>query len=135
MMRTSRSTYLQLLWPRLMEEVLRCLGGSAHHGCNETQSAAGAGRSREISLFGSRLETTVLNVDAAPTDSAARLDRLLWRQQERSQRILVLSSYSRSLTNFRLELLKSMVRAGHVVVAAGPEDDPEVKADLFQDRG
>jgi glycosyltransferase involved in cell wall biosynthesis len=58
------------------------------------------------------------------------LDRLLWRQQERSQRILVLSSYSRSLTNFRLELLKSMVRAGHVVVAAGPEDDPEVKADL-----
>jgi glycosyltransferase involved in cell wall biosynthesis len=58
------------------------------------------------------------------------LDRLLWRQQERSQRILVLSSYSRSLTNFRLELLKSMVRAGHVVVAAGPEDDPDVKADL-----
>ncbi|WP_063856021.1 MULTISPECIES: glycosyltransferase family 4 protein [Rhizobium] len=58
------------------------------------------------------------------------MDRLLWRQQERSQRILVLSSYSRSLTNFRLELLKSMVRAGHVVVAAGPEDDAEVKADL-----
>ncbi|WP_233426844.1 glycosyltransferase family 4 protein [Rhizobium mongolense] len=58
------------------------------------------------------------------------MDRLLWRQQERSQRILVLSSYSRSLTNFRLELLKSMVRAGHVVIAAGPEDDPDVKADL-----
>ncbi|TVZ72906.1 glycosyltransferase involved in cell wall biosynthesis [Rhizobium mongolense USDA 1844] len=71
----------------------------------------------------------MLNVDAAPTDCTP-LDRLLWRQQERSQRILVLSSYSRSLTNFRLELLKSMVRAGHVVVAAGPEDDPDVKSDL-----
>ncbi|WP_237358611.1 glycosyltransferase family 4 protein [Rhizobium etli] len=71
----------------------------------------------------------MLNVDAAPTDNIP-LDRLLWRQRERSQRILVLSSYSRSLTNFRLELLKSMVRAGHVVVAAGPEDDAEVKADL-----
>ncbi len=78
----------------------------------------------------SRLETIELNLYAAPTDSISRSDTLLSQRPGRSQRILVLSSYSRSLTNFRLELLKSMVRAGHTVVAAGPEDDPEVKADL-----
>ncbi|ULJ75098.1 glycosyltransferase family 4 protein [Rhizobium gallicum] len=72
----------------------------------------------------------MLNIDAAPTDSISRIDSLLSQQPERSRCILVLSSYSRSLTNFRLELLKSMVRAGHTVVAAGPEDDPEVRADL-----
>ncbi|OCP10119.1 MULTISPECIES: glycosyltransferase family 4 protein [unclassified Ensifer] len=42
------------------------------------------------------------------------------------QRIAVLSSYSRSLTNFRLELLRRLVEAGHSVVAVGPEQDEEV---------
>lgn len=48
----------------------------------------------------------------------------------RRQRIVVLSSYSPSLTNFRLELLKSMVGAGHLVTAVGPEDDARTKASL-----
>ena len=71
-----------------------------------------------------------MNLHATPTDSIPQSNPLLLQQPERPLRILVLSSYSRSLTNFRLELLKSLVRAGHAVVAAGPEDDPEVKADL-----
>lgn len=48
----------------------------------------------------------------------------------RRQRIVVLSSYSPSLTNFRLELLRSMVDAGHFVTAAGPEDDATIRARL-----
>ncbi|WP_246704699.1 glycosyltransferase family 4 protein [Rhizobium sp. P32RR-XVIII] len=71
-----------------------------------------------------------MNLHATPTDTMPKSNSLLLQQPKRGLRILVLSSYSRSLTNFRLELLKSMVRAGHAVVAAGPEDDPEVKADL-----
>ncbi|HEV7322492.1 MAG TPA: glycosyltransferase family 4 protein [Ensifer sp.] len=46
------------------------------------------------------------------------------------QRIAVLSSYSRSLTNFRLELLRRLVEAGHSVVAFGPEEDEEVVSQL-----
>jgi glycosyltransferase involved in cell wall biosynthesis len=47
-----------------------------------------------------------------------------------SRKIVVIASYTPSLTNFRLELLKRMVEAGHVVHAIAPEDDPIVKADL-----
>ncbi|HEV7307785.1 glycosyltransferase family 4 protein [Ensifer sp.] len=46
------------------------------------------------------------------------------------QRIAVLSSYSRSLTNFRLELLRRLVQAGHSVVAVGPEKDEDVARQL-----
>ncbi|WP_319005560.1 glycosyltransferase family 4 protein [Pararhizobium sp. YC-54] len=48
----------------------------------------------------------------------------------RRQRIVVLSSYSPSLTNFRLELLKRMVDAGHIVTAVGPEDDARTRVAL-----
>ncbi|WP_436040584.1 glycosyltransferase family 4 protein [Rhizobium sp. LjRoot98] len=48
----------------------------------------------------------------------------------RRQRIVVLSSYSQSLTNFRLELLKRMVDAGHIVTAVGPEDDARTRSAL-----
>ena len=48
----------------------------------------------------------------------------------RRQRVVVLSSYSPSLTNFRLELLKRMVDAGHSVTAVGPEDDAATKSVL-----
>ena len=48
----------------------------------------------------------------------------------RSRKIVVISSYTPSLTNFRFELLKRMVEAGHSVTAFGPEDDEIVKADL-----
>lgn len=50
----------------------------------------------------------------------------------RRQRIVVLSSYSPSLTNFRLELLKRMVDAGHIVTAVGPEDDARTRIALSQ---
>ncbi|MDB5524073.1 MAG: glycosyl transferase family protein [Rhizobium sp.] len=46
------------------------------------------------------------------------------------RKIAVVASYTPSLTNFRLELLKRMVEAGHSVTAFAPEDDPVVKADL-----
>ncbi len=46
------------------------------------------------------------------------------------QRIAVLSSYSRSLTNFRLELLRRLVEAGHSVLAVGPEQDEDVVRQL-----
>ena len=48
----------------------------------------------------------------------------------RKRLIAVVASYTLSLTNFRLELLKRMVEAGHEVVAFAPEDDETVKADL-----
>lgn len=38
-------------------------------------------------------------------------------------KILVLAGFSKSLTNFRKELLIKMVQQGHEVVAVGPEDD------------
>ena len=47
-----------------------------------------------------------------------------------TQRIAVLSSYSRSLTNFRLELLRRLVEAGHSVLAVGPEQDEDVVRQL-----
>ncbi len=46
------------------------------------------------------------------------------------RKIAVLASYTPSLTNFRLELLKRMVEAGHSVTAFAPEDDEIVKAEL-----
>lgn len=57
-----------------------------------------------------------------------RLSDLL--QAVRSQKVAVVASYTPSLTNFRLELLKRMVEAGHSVTAFAPEDDKIVKADL-----
>ncbi len=47
-----------------------------------------------------------------------------------SRRIAVVASLTRSLTNFRLELLKSMIAAGHEVVALAPENDPVVERTL-----
>jgi glycosyltransferase involved in cell wall biosynthesis len=42
------------------------------------------------------------------------------------ERVVVISSYSNSLVNFRLELLKRMAREGHRVYALGPEHDDYV---------
>jgi glycosyltransferase involved in cell wall biosynthesis len=111
--------------------VLDRLNAVIRSNCSEIQSSAGRpliAPSKTCQQV-SRLEI-VLNLHATPTDSIPQSNPLLLQQPERRLRILVLSSCSRSLTNFRLELLKSLVRAGHAVVAAGPEDDPEVKADL-----
>lgn len=47
-------------------------------------------------------------------------------QKGRNLRIAVVSSFSRSLTNFRLELLKRMAEGGHTVFAFGPEHDEVV---------
>ena len=47
-----------------------------------------------------------------------------------AKKIVVIASYAPSLTNFRLELLKRMVEAGHVLHAFAPEDDRAVKVDL-----
>lgn len=47
-----------------------------------------------------------------------------------ARRVVVIASYTPSLINFRLELLKRMVEAGHVVHAFAPEDDGVVKAEL-----
>jgi glycosyltransferase involved in cell wall biosynthesis len=46
------------------------------------------------------------------------------------QRIAVIASYAPSLTNFRLELLRRMVGAGHMVTAYAPENDAVVRQDL-----
>lgn len=46
------------------------------------------------------------------------------------RKIAVIASYAPSLTNFRLELLRRMVGAGHTVTAYAPEDDARVRADL-----
>ena len=48
----------------------------------------------------------------------------------KGQRIAVVASFTRSLTIFRFELLKSMVGAGHEVIAFAPEDDEEVQRAL-----
>jgi glycosyltransferase involved in cell wall biosynthesis len=45
---------------------------------------------------------------------------------KRKLRIAVISSFSRSLTNFRLELLKRMASLGHEVLTYGPERDDAV---------
>jgi glycosyltransferase involved in cell wall biosynthesis len=45
-------------------------------------------------------------------------------------RIAVVSSFTRSLTNFRLELLKRLVEQGHRVTAFGPENDAATVAKL-----
>lgn len=46
------------------------------------------------------------------------------------RKIAMVASYTPSLTNFRLELLKRMVEAGHTVTAFAPEDDPKTRAHL-----
>lgn len=43
-----------------------------------------------------------------------------------SRRIAVVAGYAPSLVNFRLELLKALVREGHTVEALAPEYDPAV---------
>jgi len=48
----------------------------------------------------------------------------------RRKRIVVVASLTRSLVNFRLELLKAMVGAGHEVIALAPDEDEEALADL-----
>jgi glycosyltransferase involved in cell wall biosynthesis len=45
-------------------------------------------------------------------------------------RVLILSSLSFSLVNFRGQLLRAMVAQGHYVVASAPDRDPEVEAKL-----
>jgi glycosyltransferase involved in cell wall biosynthesis len=62
---------------------------------------------------------TMASLPAVPLDAPVR-----------RRRIAVISSYTPSLTNFRFELLKRMVEAGHAVTAYGPEDDEIVKDDL-----
>jgi glycosyltransferase involved in cell wall biosynthesis len=47
-----------------------------------------------------------------------------------AKKIAVIASYSPSLVNFRLELLKRMVEAGHSVTAFAPEDDAAVRSTL-----
>lgn len=42
------------------------------------------------------------------------------------RRVAVVASLTLSLTNFRLQLLKAMVNAGHEVIAFAPETDPSV---------
>lgn len=46
------------------------------------------------------------------------------------RKIAVIASYTPSLTNFRLELLKRLASNGYAVTAFAPEDDAIVKADL-----
>ncbi|WP_244492582.1 glycosyltransferase family 4 protein [Aureimonas sp. AU22] len=41
------------------------------------------------------------------------------------QRVVVIASLTRSLVNFRLELLAGMVAGGHEVTALAPDDDPQ----------
>ncbi len=48
----------------------------------------------------------------------------------RRRRVVVVASFSPSLTRFRLELLKRMTEAGHEVIALAPEDDSEVSDEL-----
>lgn len=48
----------------------------------------------------------------------------------RHRRIAVVASLTLSLTNFRLELLKRMVEAGHEVIAFAPERDADVERTL-----
>ena len=47
-------------------------------------------------------------------------------------KVLILSSYAYSLINFRGELLRAMVEAGHDVVACGPDEDAEVETRLAE---
>lgn len=48
----------------------------------------------------------------------------------RRKRIVVIASLTRSLVNFRLELLKAMVAAGHDVIALAPDEDERAIAGL-----
>ena len=43
------------------------------------------------------------------------------------RRVAVVASLTLSLTNFRLELLKRMVEAGHEVIAFAPDRDADVE--------
>lgn len=46
-------------------------------------------------------------------------------------KILIISSHSKSLVNFRGELLKSFINLGHQVTAAGPDFNQKVKDELY----
>ncbi|SDA92751.1 glycosyltransferase family 4 protein [Sinorhizobium sp. NFACC03] len=46
------------------------------------------------------------------------------------QKIVLIASLTSSLTNFRLELIKELIKAGHEVVAMAPDHDPPVERDL-----
>ncbi|MBO0663032.1 glycosyltransferase family 4 protein [Jiella sp. MQZ9-1] len=48
------------------------------------------------------------------------------------QRIVVIASLTKSLVNFRLELLRAMVAEGHKVVALAPDDDRSAIASLAE---
>nr|WP_225167727.1 glycosyltransferase family 4 protein [Ensifer sp. IC4062] len=65
-----------------------------------------------------------LSVPGAPCDT----------QHAHAQKrvIAVVASLTISLTNFRLELLKKLVKAGHEVVAFAPENDERVEQQLAQ---
>ena len=75
-----------------------------------------------------------MNVYHKPDPAGDRQDAPLAATTElstrRPKRVIVLSSYTPSLVNFRLELLKRMVEAGHAVTAVGPEDDTRTKTML-----
>ena len=50
-----------------------------------------------------------------------------------AMRIVVVGPIAGSLTRFRGSMLRDMAEAGHAVLAVGPEDDPEVRAELAAD--
>jgi glycosyltransferase involved in cell wall biosynthesis len=52
--------------------------------------------------------------------------------ENRRRRVVVIASLAKSLTNFRLELLKAMVARGHEVTALAPDHDSEVMTTLHQ---
>lgn len=47
-----------------------------------------------------------------------------------TRHIVIIGSLTRSLVNFRLELMKDLLAAGHRVTALAPDDDPPVIAEL-----
>lgn len=70
----------------------------------------------------------IVHADTDPTFRAAGFAET--RIEVMPKKIAVIASYAPSLTNFRLELLKRMVEAGHSVTAYAPEDDAIVRRDL-----
>ena len=46
-------------------------------------------------------------------------------------KIMVIGSFARSLINFRGELLKTMVRHGHKVVACAPSIPDDIRSTLY----
>jgi glycosyltransferase involved in cell wall biosynthesis len=66
-------------------------------------------------------------MDALHPDRSASLPDI-----NKQLRIAVVSSFTRSLTNFRLELLKRLAEQGHKVTAFGPERDAPTIAKLAE---